>query len=117
MLAVRRSPTRDAILNCNWQKPPADDNVPTDMDAALGPAPSPPGFLVPRHWEQPPSAFSEGDQVMSQSHFTLSFPLKSPADAKVLAAQLPPLMPGLFSVLDTIGTIYSSRFTILDEKT
>jgi hypothetical protein len=53
---------------------------------------------------------------MSQNHFTLSFPLKAPADAKALAEQLPPLMPGLFPVLDTIGTIYSSRFTILDEK-
>jgi hypothetical protein len=54
---------------------------------------------------------------MSQNHFTLSFPLKKPADAKALAEQLPPLMPGLLQVLDTIGTIYSSRFTILDEKT
>jgi hypothetical protein len=26
-------------------------------------------------------------------------------------------MPGLFQVLDSMGTIYSSRFTILDEKT
>jgi hypothetical protein len=50
---------------------------------------------------------------MSQNHFTLSFPLKSPADAKALAEQLPPLMPRLFQVLDTLGTIYSSRFTIL----
>jgi hypothetical protein len=54
---------------------------------------------------------------MSQNHFTLSFSLKSPADAKALAEQLPPLMPGLFQVLDSMGTIYSSRFTILDEKT
>jgi hypothetical protein len=54
---------------------------------------------------------------MSQNHFTLTFPLKTPEDAKALAEQLPPLMPGLFSALDTIGTIYSSRFTILDEKT
>src|SRR5580693_10428341 len=54
---------------------------------------------------------------MSQNHFTLSFPLKSPADAKAVAEQLPPLMPGLFQVLDSMGTIYSSRFTILDEKT
>ena len=43
---------------------------------------------------------------MSQNHFTLSFPLKSPADAKMLAEQLPPLMPGLFQAEDTIG-----RFT------
>ena len=54
---------------------------------------------------------------MSQSHFTLSFPLKSPADAKAVAEQLPPLMPGIFQAQDAIGTIYSSRFTILNENT
>jgi len=54
---------------------------------------------------------------MSQSHFTLSFPLKSPADTKALAEQLPPLMPGLFQAQDAIGTIHASRFTILSEKT
>ena len=54
---------------------------------------------------------------MSQSHFTLSFPLKSPADAKALAEQLPPMMPQLFQALDTIGTVHYSRFTVLSEKT
>jgi len=54
---------------------------------------------------------------MSQSHFTLGFPLKSPADAKVLAELLPPLMPQLFQAADTIGTIHYSRFTVLSEKT
>jgi hypothetical protein len=54
---------------------------------------------------------------MSQSHFTLSFPLKSPADAKTLAEQLPLLMPGLFPAADAIGTIHYSRFTVLSEKT
>jgi hypothetical protein len=54
---------------------------------------------------------------MSQNHFTLSFPLKSPADAKVLAEQLPPLMPGLFQATDTIGRVHYSRFTILSERT
>jgi len=54
---------------------------------------------------------------MSQSHFTLRFPLKSPADAKVLAQQLPPMMPQLFQAADTIGTIHYSRFTVLSEKT
>jgi hypothetical protein len=54
---------------------------------------------------------------MDQNHFTISFPLKSPADAKALAVQLPPLMPPLFQVLDSIGTVHSSRFTILDENT
>jgi hypothetical protein len=54
---------------------------------------------------------------MAQNHFTINFPLKTPADAKALAEQLPPLMPQMFQAADTIGTIHSSRFTILDEKT
>src|SRR6266700_3150668 len=54
---------------------------------------------------------------MSQSHFTLTFPLKSPADAKALEELLPPLMPQLFQAADTIGTIHYSRFTVLSEKT
>src|SRR5881628_3240810 len=54
---------------------------------------------------------------MSQNHFTLSFPLKSPSDAKLLADQLPPLMPELFRVNDTIWTVHYSRFTVLSEKT
>lgn len=54
---------------------------------------------------------------MSQNHFTLSFPLKSPADAKAVAVQLPQLMPGLFQAADSIGTIHYSRFTVLSEKT
>ena len=55
--------------------------------------------------------------MTNQSHFTLSFPLKSPADAKALAEQLPPMMPGLFQVEDAIGTIHYSRFTVLSDKT
>jgi hypothetical protein len=54
---------------------------------------------------------------MSQSHFTVSFPLKSPAAAKAIAEELPPLMPGLFKAEDAIGTIHYSRFTVLSEKT
>ena len=54
---------------------------------------------------------------MSQNHFTLSFPLKSPADAKALAEQLPPLMPAMFKAEDAIGTIHYSRFTVLSDKT
>src|SRR5271170_7687825 len=54
---------------------------------------------------------------MSQSHFTLSFPLKSPADAKAIAEELPPLMPGLFDSEGAIGTIHYSRFTVLSDKT
>ena len=54
---------------------------------------------------------------MTQNHFTMSFPLKTPADAKALAEQLPPLMPKLFEAKIAIGTIHYSRFTILSEKT
>jgi hypothetical protein len=54
---------------------------------------------------------------MSQNHFTISFPMKSQADAKMLAEQLPPLMQQLFQTADTIGTIHSSRFTILNGNT
>ena len=54
---------------------------------------------------------------MSQNHFTVSFPLKSATDAKSVAEELPPLMPGLFKVQDRIGTIHYSRFTVLSDKT
>src|SRR6202158_768599 len=54
---------------------------------------------------------------MSQNHFTVSFPLKSPADAKIIAEKLPPLMSELFQGEDAIGTIHYSRFTVLSEKT
>src|SRR5271166_4323230 len=54
---------------------------------------------------------------MSQNHFTLSFSLKTPKDAKVLAERLPPLMPQLFQAADGSGTIHYSRFTVLSEKT
>ena len=54
---------------------------------------------------------------MSQSHFTISFPLQSPADAKAIAVDLPPLMPSLFKAEDAIGTIHYSRFTVLSDKT
>jgi hypothetical protein len=54
---------------------------------------------------------------MSHNHFTLSFPLRSPADAQAVAEQLSLLMPRLFQVEDAIGTIHYSRFTVLSEKT
>jgi hypothetical protein len=54
---------------------------------------------------------------MSQNHFTLSFPLKSPADAKALEERLPPLMPAMFKAEDIIGTVHYSRFTVLSDKT
>jgi hypothetical protein len=54
---------------------------------------------------------------MSQNHFTVSFPLKSAADSRLLAEQLPPIVPELFRANDTIGTVHYSRFTVLSEKT
>src|SRR5271169_4010143 len=54
---------------------------------------------------------------MSQNHFTLSFPLKAPADAMALSEQLPPLMPAIYQAQDAIGTIHYSRFTVLSDKT
>ncbi len=49
---------------------------------------------------------------MSQNHFTLSFRLNSPDGPKLLALQLPSLMPELFRANDTIGTVHYSRFTV-----
>src|SRR5450432_3773241 len=54
---------------------------------------------------------------MSQNHFTLAFPLKTSADAKAVAEELPPLMPAFLKAEDAIGTIHYSRFTVLIEKT
>jgi hypothetical protein len=54
---------------------------------------------------------------MSQNHFTLSFPLKSPVAATLLSEQLPPIMPELFRANDMIGTVHYSRFAVLSEKT
>jgi hypothetical protein len=54
---------------------------------------------------------------MSQNHFTLSFPLKAPEDAKAISEQLPLLMPEMFKAQDSLGTIHYSRFTVLSDKT
>jgi hypothetical protein len=54
---------------------------------------------------------------MSQSHLTLSFPLETPADAKVLPEILAPMMPDLFKAEDAIGSVHYSRFTVLSDKT
>jgi hypothetical protein len=54
---------------------------------------------------------------MSQNHFTLSFPLTAPEDAKALSEQLPPLMPEMFKAQDSLGRIHYSRFTVLSDKT
>jgi hypothetical protein len=54
---------------------------------------------------------------MSQNHFTLAFPLKSPVGANELAENLTPLMPEMFRAEDGIGTVHYSRFTVLSDKT
>jgi hypothetical protein len=54
---------------------------------------------------------------MSHNHFTLSFPLQSPADAAALVGLLPRMMPNFFEAQDRIGTIHYSLFSILSEKT
>jgi hypothetical protein len=55
--------------------------------------------------------------MASQNHFTIGFPLKSPADAKALPEELSPVLPALFQAQDAIGTIHYSRFTVLSDKT
>jgi hypothetical protein len=55
--------------------------------------------------------------VTSQNHCTLSFSLKSAADAKAVAEQLPLLMPSLFEAEDSIGTVHYWRYTVLSDKT
>ena len=45
-----------------------------------------------------------------QSHITITFPIKSPADAKAIAEELPPLMADFAKVQDAIGSVHYSRF-------
>jgi hypothetical protein len=54
---------------------------------------------------------------VSQSHFTIRFPLKSNVDAKELEGRMSSMTPTFFQSIDTIGTIHYSRFTVLSEKT
>ena len=53
----------------------------------------------------------------TQNHITITFPIKSPADAKAVAEELPPLMPDFAKAQDAIGTIHYSRFLALDDET
>lgn len=53
----------------------------------------------------------------TQGHITITFPIKSPADAKTLAEELPFLMPNFAKAQDAIGTVHYSRFLALDENT
>ena len=54
---------------------------------------------------------------MSQSHLTIDFPIKGPANAKALTEELPPLMPEFAKAQDQVGTVHFSRFMVKgDEK-
>ena len=54
---------------------------------------------------------------MSQSHLTIDFPIKGPANAKALTEELPPLMPDFARTQDQLGTVHFSRFMVKgDEK-
>ena len=46
---------------------------------------------------------------MSQSHLTIDFPIKGPANAKALTEELPPLMPDFAKAQDQLGTVHFSR--------
>src|ERR1700733_7307840 len=59
---------------------------------------------------------AKGDHLVSQSHFTLRFPLKAQADIQALTEELTALMPVLFEAAETIGTIHYARFTVLSER-
>jgi hypothetical protein len=52
-----------------------------------------------------------------QSHLSITFPLKSPSDAKALPDELSPLMPALFKAEDSLGTVHYSRFVVLPDNT
>jgi hypothetical protein len=54
---------------------------------------------------------------MSQSHLAFDFPIKSPASAKALTEELPPLMPDFAKTQEELGTVHFSRFMVKgDEK-
>ena len=58
-----------------------------------------------------------GARYMSQSHLTIDFPIKGPANAKALTEDLPPLMPDFARTQDQLGTVHFSRFMVRgDEK-
>jgi hypothetical protein len=52
-----------------------------------------------------------------QNHLTITFPIKSPADAKALADELTPLMPNFAKAQDAVGSVHYSRFMELDDET
>ena len=52
----------------------------------------------------------------TQSHLSVTFPLKSPADAKALAKKLPMWMPFFANAQDAEGSVHYSRFLALNDK-
>ena len=60
---------------------------------------------------------SETGTSKFQNHLALDFPIKSPASAKALTEELPPLMPDFAKTQDNWGTVHFSRFMVKgDEK-
>jgi hypothetical protein len=51
-----------------------------------------------------------------QSHLTIAFPMKSVADAKAIADELPPLMADFAKAQDAIGSVHYSRFLAWGDK-
>ena len=52
---------------------------------------------------------------MSQSHLTIDFPIKAPANARALSEELPSLMPDLATVHDDLGTVHFSRWMFVGD--
>jgi len=52
----------------------------------------------------------------NSNHITITFPIKSPADAKAIAQELPALMPDFAKAQDAIGTVHYSRFLDLNDE-
>ena len=60
---------------------------------------------------------SDSGKSKFQNHLALDFPVKSPASAKALTEELPPLMPNFAKTQDEMGTVHFSRFMVKgDEK-
>ena len=53
---------------------------------------------------------------MSQSHLTIDFPIKGPANAKALTKELPSLMPDFAKTQDQLGTVHYSRFMVKGDE-
>ena len=51
-----------------------------------------------------------------QSHLTITFPIKSPADARAIAEELPALMADFAKAQDAIGSVHYSRFLPFDDN-